>query len=131
MTRQRTAFERDLQRDLKDSLFRGEAQWQASTGWPASWWVYSRWTRCSSNDIVSDIMKRIIIQIEDDVLEELDEAAHEGAESRASFARRVIEAALAERRRRRELQRVVDSFRRRPPEDLTASKAAVRRAWPD
>lgn len=76
-------------------------------------------------------MKRIIIQIADDTLAELDEAAHEEAESRASFARGAIEAALAERRRRSELQRVADSFRRRPAEDLAASKAAVRRAWPD
>jgi hypothetical protein len=91
----------------------------------------SRWSDPPLGDIISDIVKRIIIQVEDDTLVELDEAAHEGAESRASFARRAIEAALAERRRRRELQQVVDSFRRRPPEELTASKAAVRRAWPD
>lgn len=83
------------------------------------------------DDIICGIMKRIIIQVGDDTLAELDEAANEMAESRASFARRAIEAALAERHRRRELERVVDSFRRRPPEDLTASKAAVRRAWPD
>ncbi|MBI4730221.1 MAG: ribbon-helix-helix protein, CopG family [Acidobacteria bacterium] len=76
-------------------------------------------------------MKRIIIQVEDDTLAELDEAAREEAESRARFVRRAIEAALAERCRHRELQRVVRSFRRRPPGDLTASKAAVRRAWPD
>ena len=76
-------------------------------------------------------MKRIIIQIEDDTLAQLDEAAHEEAESRASFARRAIEAALTERLRRRELQRVIDSYRKRPSEDLTTSKAAIRRAWPD
>ncbi len=75
-------------------------------------------------------MKRIIIQVEEDTLAELDEAAREEAESRAGFARRAIEGALAERRRRRELEHVADSFRKRPPEDLTASKAAVRRAWP-
>ena len=83
------------------------------------------------NDIIISIMKRIIIQIEDDTLAELDLAAHEGAESRARFARRAIETALAERRRQRELQRVVDSFRKRPPEDLIVSKPAIRRAWPD
>lgn len=82
-------------------------------------------------DIIVGIMKRIIIQVEDDTLAELDEAADEEAESRASFARRAIESALDERRRRRELQRVVESFRKRPPEDLTTSKAAIRRAWPD
>ncbi len=84
-----------------------------------------------SYDIMRGIMKRIIIQVEDDTLTELDEAAREEAESRASFARRAIEGALAERRRRRELEQVVQSFRRRPPEDLTGSKQAVRRAWPD
>jgi hypothetical protein len=76
-------------------------------------------------------MKRIIIQVDEATLEELDRAAKDEAESRAGFARRAIEAALAERRRRKELARVVDSFRRRPPEDLTASKKAIRRAWPD
>ncbi|MGH2748483.1 MAG: hypothetical protein ACRDKB_11220 [Actinomycetota bacterium] len=76
-------------------------------------------------------MKRIIIQVDEETLAELDQAARDEAESRAGFARRAIEAALAERRRRKELGRVVDSFRRRPPEDLTASKKAIRRAWPD
>ncbi len=76
-------------------------------------------------------MKRIIIQVDEAILEELDRAAQDEAESRAGFVRRALEAALAERRRRRELERVVDSFRRRPPEDLTASKRAIRRAWPD
>lgn len=76
-------------------------------------------------------MRRIIIQVEEDTLAELDEAARDESESRAGFARRAIEAALAERRRRKELRYVVDSFRRRPPEDLTASKKAIRRAWPD
>ena len=76
-------------------------------------------------------MKRIIIQVDEATLEELDQAARDEAESRAGFARRAIEAALAERRRNKELGLVVDSFRRRPPEDLTASKKAIRRAWPD
>ncbi len=76
-------------------------------------------------------MKRIIIQVEEETLAELDRAADEEDESRARFARRAIEAALAERRRRRELQQVVDSFQTRPPEDLTASRGAIRRAWPD
>jgi hypothetical protein len=76
-------------------------------------------------------MKRIIIQVDEATLKELDEAAQDEAESRAGFARRAIETALGERRRRKELGRVVDSFRRRPPEDLTASKKAIRRAWPD
>jgi metal-responsive CopG/Arc/MetJ family transcriptional regulator len=76
-------------------------------------------------------MKRIIIQVEEDTLAELDDAAHAAAESRASFARRAIESALAERRRSRELGQVIESFRKRPAEDIVASKAAVRRAWPD
>ncbi len=76
-------------------------------------------------------MKRIILQFDEETLVELDEAAREQAESRAAFARQAIEAALAERRRRKELRRVVNSFQRRPPEDLTASKAAIRRTWPE
>lgn len=76
-------------------------------------------------------MKRIIIQVEEETLAELDQAARDEADSRAGFARRAIEAALAQRRRREELGHVVESFRRRPPEDLTASKKAVRRAWPN
>lgn len=88
-------------------------------------------TRARRCDIIVGIMKRIIIQVGEATLAELDEAAREEAESRAGFARRAIEAALAERRRRRELQHVVDSFGKRPPEDLTASKEAIRRAWPD
>jgi metal-responsive CopG/Arc/MetJ family transcriptional regulator len=76
-------------------------------------------------------MKRIIIQVEEETLAELDEAARDEAVSRAGFARRAIESALAERRRRKELERVIDSFRKRPAEDLTPSKKAIRRAWPD
>jgi hypothetical protein len=82
------------------------------------------------SDIVNGIMKRIIIQMDEHSLSQLDDAAREESESRAAFARRAIQAALAERRRRQELEQVVKSFRRRPPEDLTASKAAIRRAWP-
>lgn len=80
---------------------------------------------------MTDAMKRIIIQVETDTLAELDEASAEGSESRASFARRAIDTALAERRRRRELLQVVTSFQERPPEDLTVAKPAVQRAWPD
>lgn len=75
-------------------------------------------------------MKRIIIQVEEDTLAELDDAARETAESRAAFARRAIESALAERRRSRELGQVIKSFRKRPAEDMTPAKAVTRRAWP-
>jgi metal-responsive CopG/Arc/MetJ family transcriptional regulator len=75
-------------------------------------------------------MKRIIIQVDEAILAELDRAAQDDEDSRAGFARRAIEAALAERRRQQELNRVVESFAQRPPEELTASKKAIRRAWP-
>lgn len=75
-------------------------------------------------------MKRIIIQIPDGTLKELDEAAKESG-SRSSFVRQAIEAFLAERRRSRELQEVARSFQRQPQEDLTTPKSKVRRAWPE
>lgn len=76
------------------------------------------------------IMKRIIIQLEEETLADLDEAAREVSESRAAYARRAIEVALGERLRSKELRLAADSFRKKPPEDLTASEAAIRRAWP-
>lgn len=75
-------------------------------------------------------MKRIILQLPEEVLEDLDEAADESDLSRAAFVRRAIELALAERRRNREFRAIIRSFEARPPEDLTPSKAAVRRGWP-
>lgn len=73
-----------------------------------------------------------MIQLDEATLAELDEVAREASLSRSALARQAIEGALAERRRRRELQRVVDSFRRMPQEkDVIAPKAASRRAWPD
>lgn len=79
---------------------------------------------------MDDILRRIIIQLEDETLAELDDAAEATDESRAAFIRRAVEDALAERRRRRELERFVASYRKKPPEDLTVSKQAIRRAWP-
>jgi metal-responsive CopG/Arc/MetJ family transcriptional regulator len=77
-------------------------------------------------------MNRIIIQIEDAALEELDSAAEEERVSRAAFVREAIVMALAERRRRRELQEIVDSYTRDPQEkDLLIPKDALRRAWPE
>lgn len=77
-------------------------------------------------------MRRIMIQLDPATLAELDDAAREASLSRSALARRAIETALAERRRVRELQQVVDSFRRRPQEEeLLAPKPARRRAWPD
>ena len=83
------------------------------------------------SDIIDDVVRRIIIQIEDETLEQLDDAAGESGESRAGFIRRAIEEALAERAKRREFDRIAESFRRRPPDALTGSKASRRRAWPD
>ena len=80
--------------------------------------------------VINGIVKRIIIQLDEETLSQLDEAAGEGSESRAGFVRHAIQLALAERRRRRELDRIVESFTTVPPEDLTPAKAAVRKAWP-
>ena len=71
-----------------------------------------------------------MIQLPSDSLSELDEAAREAGRSRAAFAREAIEAAIAEHRRQRELQQVIESFRASPPEDLTAPKRTIRAAWP-
>lgn len=72
-----------------------------------------------------------MIQLDAVTLAELDEAAGEASISRSALARRAIEEALAQWRRRRELDRVVDSFRRRPQEEnLIAPRAVRRRAWP-
>ena len=72
-----------------------------------------------------------MIQLDHETLAELDEAAGEASMSRSALARRAIEAALAERRRQRELQQVIESFVRRPQErELLMPKAAARRAWP-
>jgi len=77
-------------------------------------------------------MERIMIQLDSATLAELDEAAKRESVSRSALAREAIEMALAERRRRMELEQVRDSFRQRPQEDeLLAPERALRKAWPD
>ena len=77
-------------------------------------------------------MSRIIIQVEEDLLDELDAAAREDQTSRSAFVRDSIVLTLAERRRLRELQQVVDSYRQQPQEpDLVVPAASRRRTWPD
>jgi metal-responsive CopG/Arc/MetJ family transcriptional regulator len=77
-------------------------------------------------------VNRIIIQIEDAALAELDDAASEERLSRAAFIREAVAMALAERRRRREIQEVIDSYTEHPQEkDLILPKEALRRAWPE
>lgn len=48
--------------------------------------------------------------------------------SRAAFVRASVESVLAERRRRKELKQVVDSYRASPQEDFTVSKETLRAA---
>jgi metal-responsive CopG/Arc/MetJ family transcriptional regulator len=76
-------------------------------------------------------MKRIIVQMEPDSISELDQAARESQMSRAAFVRAAVEAVLAERGRRKELKRVVDSYRASPQEDFTVSKETLRTVWPE
>lgn len=84
------------------------------------------------SDILYDAMSRIIIQMEEDLLDELDAAAREDQISRSAFVRDSIVLTLAERRRRRELQQVVDSYRQQPQEqDLVVPAASRRRIWPE
>lgn len=87
--------------------------------------------RWSQHDIIGGIMERIIIQMEPDSLSELDRAARESHMSRAAFVRAAVEAALAEGRRRKELNQVVDSYRSRPQEDFTVSGESLRSIWPE
>jgi len=77
-------------------------------------------------------MNRIIIQIEDAALAELDDAVREEGRSRAAFIREAVVMALAERRRRREIQQVIDSYKAKPAEDdLFLPREAIRRACPE
>jgi len=76
-------------------------------------------------------MERIIVQMERDSLSELDRAASESHMSRAAFVRAAVEMVLAEGRRRKELQQVVDSYRASPPEDFSVSQELLRAAWPE
>ncbi|MGH7698472.1 MAG: hypothetical protein ACRENV_07340 [Candidatus Dormibacteria bacterium] len=76
-------------------------------------------------------MQRIMIQIDEDVLALMDDAAATDGISRAALARQAITSALAERRRLRELQGVVDSYAAAPPEDLSLPGRTLQEAWPE
>lgn len=76
-------------------------------------------------------MERIIVQMEPEALSELDQAARESHMSRAGFVRAAVEAVLAEKRRRKELKQVVDSYRAHPQEDFTVSQESLRSIWPE
>jgi|GEM_PF-5415769 len=72
-----------------------------------------------------------MIQIDEVQLVELDRVAGEEDVSRAEFAREAIANSLAERRRRQELRAVIQAYQAEPPEKLTLSKRALRKAWPE
>jgi metal-responsive CopG/Arc/MetJ family transcriptional regulator len=77
-------------------------------------------------------VERIMVQLDPETLDELDEAAREASVSRSAAARQAIETALAERRRRLELEEVLHSFRRRPQEgDTPVPRKVQREAWPE
>lgn len=76
-------------------------------------------------------MERIIVQMEPDSISELDHAARESQMSRAAFVRAAVEAVLAERRRRKELKLVVESYRASPQEDFSVSRETLRAVWPE
>ena len=71
-----------------------------------------------------------MVQLPRQLLAELNRAAKELKISRAAFARRAIELALAERRRNREYAAIIRSFEERPQEDLGPSVEAIIKAWP-
>lgn len=70
------------------------------------------------------------MQLEDEQVRGLDAAARELGVSRAAFVRALVDQALADNRRRAEVAAIVQSYRQTPPENHTASKRAMRRAWP-
>lgn len=76
-------------------------------------------------------MRRFMVQLDEELLAQLDSVAEAENESRAALVRRAIEGLLAERRRREELQLVVDSFASEFQEDLTVPRRTVREVWPD
>jgi len=77
-------------------------------------------------------MKRIIIQLDEADLRELDAEAKSERTSRAAFVREAVLQAIAERRRKRELQEIVDSYAEKPQEaDLIPPLEAIRQAWPE
>lgn len=76
-------------------------------------------------------MRRFMVQLDEELLAALDSVADAENESRAALVRRAIEGLLAERRRREELQLVVDSFAAESQEDLTVPRRTVREVWPD
>lgn len=76
-------------------------------------------------------MRRFMVQLDEELLAELDSVADAEKESRAALVRRAIEGLLAERRRREELQLVVDSFAAEAQEDVTVPRRTVREVWPD
>lgn len=76
-------------------------------------------------------MERIIVQIEQAALAELDAVATDEASSRAALVREAIARFLAERRRSRELQAAVLAYREEPPDDLVADRDHLQRGWSD
>lgn len=75
-------------------------------------------------------MQRIIVQLDEHDLAELDEAADQSATSRAALIRQAVAMFLGERRRGSEIARVVASYTDDPPEDLVPSSDHQHRAWP-
>ena len=76
-------------------------------------------------------MQRIIVQLDDELLEALDRVAERDGASRSAEVRSAIVWALAERRRQEDLDAVVSSYRERPPEDLNVSLGSLSAAWPE
>lgn len=80
---------------------------------------------------VHGIVERIVVQVEDHEVADLDELARQERRSRSAIVREAIALLLAERRRRREFGQVIASYTAEPHEGLQSDPAAVRRAWPD
>lgn len=80
---------------------------------------------------MTDIVERIMVQVERESLDELDDVAAARGVSRSAVVRDLLTGALAGERRKSELARVVDVLGGSPTDDDVVVPAGIRRsAWP-
>jgi metal-responsive CopG/Arc/MetJ family transcriptional regulator len=79
---------------------------------------------------MTDVVNRIIIQLDDLLMEALDRAAAQDGVARSRFIREALRRALFEKRRQAELQQVVDSYTALPPQDDEFFPQSPK-AWPE
>lgn len=75
-------------------------------------------------------MKRVIVQIRECDLEELDAMASAEGISRAAAVREAVERYLRDRRWAKATEDVIRSYAEDPPEDFGQSRAYLSKVWP-